>query len=130
MNSQVVLLFPFDLGLELDFSGKGAQGIVHEISTHTLTNLSFGGNLFADARAESHIYRFGVGIIQIFFNIPFDLPESAEMACNAEKIMIGKTSIIEWCQSRATHLIEKAQEFAIHRYDLRLKASDLFPIFI
>ena len=130
MKTKVVLLFPFDLGLELDFSGRDPQKIAHEVSELQMPTLSFRGKIFADARAEAHLYRFGVGVIQIDFEMPFDLPESAEISCNAEKISIGKTSIFDWCQSRVNELIGRAQEFAIHRYDMRLQDSDLFPVFI
>lgn len=129
-TAQVVLLFPFDLGLELDFSGQATQAIAHEVSMHPLPVLNFRGKLFENARAESHLYRFGVGVIQINFEMEFNLAECAELSCNAEKFAVGKTSIFEWCQSRVNHLIERAQKFAIHRYDLRLKESEVFPIFI
>lgn len=130
MRTQIVLLFPFDLGLELDFAEKETQSIVQEISTHTLPPLSFGGKLFLDARAESHLYRFGVGIVQINFFTDCDLNECAEISCHAEKISVGKISVSEWCQTRVDELIDRAQEFATHRYDLRFKDSEIFPIFI
>ena len=46
MKSQVVLLFPFDLGLELDFSGQATQAIVHEVSVHPLPAINFKGKLW------------------------------------------------------------------------------------
>lgn len=130
MNTAVVLLFPFDLGLELDFSGQETQSIAQEVAAHSVPALSLGGKLFFAVRAESHLYRFGVGIIQINFEMDFDLNGCAEIACNAEKISIGKSTVSEWCQARVSELIERAQAFAIHRYDLRLKDSEIFPIFI
>ncbi len=130
MQTQVVLLFPFDLGLELDFTSKGTQSIVHEISTHDLPSLSLGGKIFSKAQTESHLYRFGTGIIQINFSAQLDVNECAEISCNTEKITVGKTAILEWCQSRVSELTARAQEFAIHRYDMRLEESDIFPVFI
>lgn len=118
------------MGLELNFSGPEAENIVKEISAHSLPTLSLGGKLYFDARAESHLYRFGVGMIQVSFKTHFDLARCAEISCNAEKIAVGKTGILEWCQMRAKELIDRAQEFAIHRYDLRLTESELFPVFI
>jgi len=130
MKTKVVLLFPFDLGLELDLSGKGVRTITHEISSHELPALTFRGKIFTDARTESHLYRFGVGIIHITFEKDFSLQESAELSCNAEKLALGKTAIFDWCQSRVNEMIEKAQEFAIHSYDQRLKDSEVYPVFI
>src|SRR5438105_3956166 len=129
MNTQVVLLFPFDLGLEVDFSAQEPQSLVHEVAVHPLPTLTFGWRHFTEAKEESHLYRFGVGLIQISFMMDFDLAGSAEISCRGEKIVVGKTPILDWCQARASSLIEKAQPFATHRYDLRLKGSELFPIF-
>lgn len=130
MKTRVVLLFPFDLGLELDFSGQGTLSMASEVSSHELPSLSFGGKIFHRARAESHLYRFGVGLIQVTFEMDYDLNESADLSCNAEKISVGKTAILDWCQSRVDEMIEHAQTFATHRYDLRLREAELFPVFI
>ena len=129
MNTQVAILFPFDLGLELDFGSQETQSLVHEVSAHPLPTLTFGWKHFTEAREESHLYRFGVGLIQINFSMDFDLNGCAEISCRGEKISIGGTPILEWSRTRAESLIERAQEFATHRYDLRLKDSDLFPVF-
>lgn len=129
-NVKVVLFFPFDLGLELDFAGKKTQEFVHEISSQGLPILSFQGKLFPHGRMESHLYRFGVGLIKISFWMEYDLNSCADMACNAEKITVGKVLISDWCQSLISEMIEKAQKFAAHRYDLRLKDNDIFPVFV
>lgn len=129
MKTQVVILFPFDSGLELDFAGKESQSHVQEVASHPLPTLTFGWKHFTEAHEESHLYRFGVGLIRIGFTMDFDLNGCAELSCQGEKITVGKMPILEWCQSRAAALIERAQEFATHRYDLRLKDADLFPIF-
>jgi hypothetical protein len=130
MKTRVVLLFPFDLGLELDLSGQGSAGSMIEGSSQDLPDLTIGGKIISGARAESHLYRFGTGLIQILFDLDFDLNESAEISCNAEKIAVGKTAVLDWCQSRVDELIESAEPFAAHRYDLRLRAAEIFPVFI
>lgn len=130
MKTHVVLLYPFDLGLELDFAGEEAQSMTHEVYAHALPPISFNSKLYAEARTESHLYRFGVGLIQINFQMEFNLNECAELSCNLEKLFIGKTGVSEWCQKRVKELIERAQSFAIHRYDLRLEESETFPTFI
>lgn len=130
IKTRVVLLFPFDLGLELDFTGQSAGAIVREVSAHALPSLSFRSRFFPGARAESHLYRFGVGLIQVDFAMDLDLTEMADLSCNAERIQAGKTSLSDWCRDTVRELIAHAQEFASHRYDLRLEDAEIFPVFI
>ncbi|MBI4217841.1 MAG: hypothetical protein HY610_01855 [Elusimicrobia bacterium] len=130
MKTQIVLLFPFDLGLELDFMGQQTQKIVHAISQQSLSPVSLQGKIFTASRAQSHLYRFGTGIIQINFHMDDDLNACADLSCNVEKISVGKTSIFAWCQSQVTELLQRAEVFAAHRYDLRLTDSEIFPIFV
>lgn len=130
MQTQVSLLFPFDLGLELDFSGKEATSLVHEVASHSVPSLTLFGKIITEVKAESHLYRFGVGIIKLNFFLDFDLTRCAEISCNVEKISVGKTALFDWCQSRVNELIKRAVPLATHRYDLRLKDSEIFPVFI
>lgn len=130
MKTRVVFIFPFDLGLELDFAEKETKSIVQEVSAHAMPTLSFNGRFFDNAVAESHLYRFGVGVIRVNFEMDCDLSECADISCNESRISAGKMSLMEWCQERVNELIERAQQFAIHRYDLRLKDLELVPVFI
>ena len=65
MKTEVVLLFPFDLGMELDFSKKQIKDIAHSVSVQNLAGLALQDQHFAEVRAEFRLYRFGVGLIQI-----------------------------------------------------------------
>ena len=130
MKTRVALFYPFDLGLELDFTGAAARAVVQEVSSHSLPPLTLGGRMFMNATAESHLYRFGVGLVQVNFELDCDLNDCADISCNAEKISVGKTAIADWCKMRVVELIERAQEFAAHRYDLRLEDSEIFPMFM
>lgn len=130
MKTEVVLLFPFDLGLELDFSRKQVKDIFHEVSTHELAGLTYEDRSFAGVRAEFRLYRFGVGLIQVRFSID-DTPDGlAAIACEAESLNVAGEPILLWCQDKAQELINHAQEFAIHRYDQRLMETEVFPVFI
>lgn len=130
MKTDVVLLFPFDLGLELDFSTKQVKDIVHEVSSRELAGLSLNTQKFDAVRAKFKLYRFGIGLIEVSFSIE-DKPDSlAAMACEAESINVAGEPILLWCQERAQELIREAQQFAIHRYDQRLEETEIFPVFI
>lgn len=130
MKTHIVLLFPFDLGLELDFTVKGIQSVVHEISSDDVYTLALNGKIFPKVRTETHLYRFGEGMMQVNFTAELTVEDCAEISCQTEKMKMGNTPIVEWCQSRVEEFIRRAEEFAIHRYDMRLEDTDLFPIFI
>ena len=130
MKTDVVLLFPFDLGLELDFSTKQVKDIVHAVSSRELASLSLNKQNFEAVRAEFKLYRFGIGLIEVSFSIE-DKPDGcAAMACEAESINVAGEPILLWCQECARELIHEAQQFAIHRYDQRLEETEIFPVFI
>ncbi len=130
MKTEVILLFPFDLGLELDFSKRQIKEIVHSVSVEELSEMAFEERAFDDVRAEFRLYRFGVGMIRVGFTID-DTPDGlAAIACQAESLNIGGDPILLWCQNRVQELIDKAQEFATHRYDQRLLETEIFPVFI
>ena len=67
LHSKIHILFPFDLGLELDFAGKDAKEFFKAISLRKMGVLSFEGKNLLKAEFYTQVYRFGVGIIQISF---------------------------------------------------------------
>jgi hypothetical protein len=69
MKTKVYLLFPFDMGLELDFTGKDTREFFKEISTRRIGVLSAEGKTFSETEFSTQVYRFGVGMIQITFDI-------------------------------------------------------------
>jgi hypothetical protein len=130
MRSRIHLLFPFDMGLELDFTGKDARDFFKEISARRMGVLSAEGKIFSEAEFSTQVYRFGVGIIQISYETESDIDYLAQLSCNLEKIRVGKTNIMSYCQSLVDGLIQKASRYATYRYEQRLVASEMFPIFV
>ena len=49
LRSKIHLLFPFDLGLELDFTGRDASDFFKEISARKMGAISFEGKSFFNA---------------------------------------------------------------------------------
>ena len=130
MQATIVLLFPFDLGLELDFTGKDAVEFYKEISAHKIGTLSAEGKMFSQAEFTTQVYKFGVGIIQIAFKVEDDIPNLALLSCEIAKIKVGKVGIIQYCHSLVDGLIARAEKYATHRYDQRLTAAEIFPVFV
>jgi hypothetical protein len=130
MYSRIHLLFPFDMGLELDFAGSDAKEFFKEISTRSMGVLSVDDTIFSHAEFSTQVYRFGVGLIQISFETEGDLYYLAKLSCMIERIRVGKTGIISYCQSLVEGLIHRASKYATYRYDRRLLAGEIFPVFV
>src|ERR1035437_9221494 len=124
------ILFPFDLGLELDFAGHDAEEMFKQVSSRISAEVRFAGQVFADATVATQIYKVGVGTIEIAFDLDVDLPEAAKISCFAENIQVGKMPIVKYCQSHVDGVIQRASAYADYRYEKRLEEADLLPIFV
>jgi hypothetical protein len=118
------------MGLELDFTGKDARGFFKEISTRKIDVISFEGRNFHQAEFSTQVYRFGVGMIQVSFLVDGEPNYFTHLACNAEKLRVGKTSIVSYCQSHVDSLIQRADKYAKYRYEHRFSDVEIFPIFV
>ena len=130
MQIRTHLLFPFDLGLELDFSGHDAEEIFKQVSSRKTANVVFDGVTYHDASVVTQIYKFGVGSIEISFDMEADLSEAAKLSCFAENVWVGKMPIVKYCQSHVDSVIQQASQYADYHYEKRLEEEDLFPIFV
>ncbi|HOW29009.1 MAG TPA: hypothetical protein PK876_10980 [Elusimicrobiota bacterium] len=130
MNATAHFLIPFDLGLELDFVGEDAKEIFKEVSTRPAHDLTFSGRIFPNARITSHLYKFGIGILQLTIDIEGDMAFMADLSCRAEALSVGKIDIRSWGHSLVDDLIHRAKKFATHQYEQRLKDIEVFPIFV
>ena len=130
MQIRTHFLFPFDLGLELDFTGKDAQEAFKQVSSRKTASVSFDGEIFESATVATQIYKFGVGTIEIAFDLDADLSRAAQLSCFAENTMVGKMSILAYCRSHVDGVIRQASKYADYRYERRLEEVDLFPVFV
>jgi len=130
MRSKINLLFPFDMGLELDFTGKDALNFFKEISVRRMGVISFEGKIFTNTEFSTQVYKFGVGMIHISFEMDEDINYLARFSTKIEKIRAGKMSIISYCQSLVDGLIARASKYATYRYERRLTEGEIFPIFV
>ncbi|MBI4054894.1 MAG: hypothetical protein HY402_02035 [Elusimicrobia bacterium] len=130
MKFTIYLLFPFDLGLELDFSGKDQNKIFKELATRQIPDLTLEGQVLSSAEVTFQIYRFGVGLIQTAFSLEADLERCAQLAWNADRIRLGKRDLVGYCQSMVEGIIERAKPYATYTYDQRLEESEVFPVFV
>jgi hypothetical protein len=130
MRMRSHILFPFDLGLELDFTGKDAEEIFKQVSSRRTAEVRFDGETFVDAVVTTQIYKFGVGTIEIAFDLDSDLAQAARISCFTENLQVGKMPIVKYCQSHVDGVIQRASQYADYRYEKRLEEADLFPIFV
>src|SRR4051812_9739354 len=123
-------LFPFDMGLELDFAGEGAQEIFKEISSHKTARLYFEGHDYGEADVSTQVYKFGVGLIEIAFPLDTDLAQAARLSCFAESMHVGNISVQKYCQGLVHGVIKTASKYASYRYENRFAEEDLVPVFV
>lgn len=129
MKTRIHLLFPFDMGLELDFTGKDATEFFKEISTHRAASISIDGKVFSETDFSTQVYRFGVGMIQISFDAEGDMEYLARLSCRIEMLHVGKMAVLPYCHSMVEGLISRAAKYATYRYERRLTNGEIFPIF-
>jgi len=130
MRMRAHILFPFDLGLELDFTGKDAEEIFKQVSSRKSAEVRFDDEAFLDGAVSTQIYKFGVGTIEISFDLDADLAQAARISCFTENLQVGKMPIVKYCQSHVDGVIQRASKFADYRYEKRLEEADLLPVFV
>jgi hypothetical protein len=128
MQARFHLLFPFDLGLELDFTGKDAREFFKEISARKMGVLSFEDATLSQAEITTQVYRFGVGVIQISFMTEGEIDYLARLSSQVEKIRVGKAGIVPYCSSLVEGLVQRAVIYATYKYDKRFADVEIFPI--
>ncbi|MEW6556657.1 MAG: hypothetical protein AB1349_04800 [Elusimicrobiota bacterium] len=124
------LLFPFDMGLDLDFYDESA--IFKVLHREKLTTLTFFETQYENANTEVQLYRYGCGLISITFNVYSDetLSTCTQISCLSSQIKINGIEIISYCQKLAQNMIAQAQQYAVHRYDRKLEETEIFPVFV
>jgi hypothetical protein len=130
LKIQSHFLFPFDLGLELDFTGEGAEEIFKEISSHKTARLFFEGRDHGEADVSIQVYKFGVGVIHIVFHLDVEISQAARLSCFAESVQVGHTPVVSYCQGLVHGVVKTASKFATYRYDKRFEEEDLIPVFV
>lgn len=129
--NKINLFFPFDMGLELNFSSPQDEALSRELRVYQLKNLSLGDEkFFPNAIINSHYYRFGIGLIEVIFEFDGDIKECNYLLKKIEQFSIGSLSLREYCRNLSLELIEKASPYATYRYDLRLEETEFFPVVI
>ncbi|TFE70104.1 hypothetical protein A7Q09_04760 [Methylacidiphilum sp. Yel] len=129
MKSEVSILIPFDLGLELEFGGEEANRIVKEISARTTQLIAFKDKMTAKAQVVTQIYKFGVGLIEVSFPMEAEMGFLTFFATEVKSISVGSMGILSWVKTFVNSLIEQAKVFASYQYVYRLEELDLFPVF-
>src|SRR5690348_6418304 len=117
MRMRAHILFPFDLGLELDFTGKDAEEIFKQVSSRKTADVHFEGQIFGEATVATQIYKFGVGTIEISFDLDVDLARAARISCFTENLQVSKMPIVKYCQSHVDAVIQRALKYADYRYE-------------
>jgi hypothetical protein len=130
MKTNVHIVIPFDMGLELDFVGSDAKAIAKEVSRRPIENLALEGRIFLDVHVTGQIYKFGVGLLELVFSVEEDLTFLASLSCKTESLTVSGVPIAKWAHTLVDDVIAHAKRFATHTYDRRLEEVSPFPIFV
>ncbi|MFH1540574.1 MAG: hypothetical protein ABID79_01825 [Elusimicrobiota bacterium] len=132
------LLFPFDMGMDLDFAIDGLSVVAKTLYCQKLSQLTFFDTVYENAEVEVRIYRFGSGLISISFSVYSDtnidevdknLQMCAQLSCMSSHIKINEIEIINYCQKLLEDIIVNAQQFSTHIYGRRFLNTEIFPVF-
>ena len=83
MRIAACILYPFDMGLELDLSGQAAGALVAELADASSHVVAFDGMDLGGGKISGRIYRFGVGVIELQFESDLTLDDCARISCGA-----------------------------------------------
>ena len=130
MRVEVRILYPFDMGLELDLSGQEAGALVARLANAGSVRVALGGRELGTGQVSGRIYRFGIGVLELSLDLELDFDGCARISCNTALMEVDGQSIADFAESHVHSIIESAQRFATYRYERRLEDRELFPLFI
>ena len=108
MKSKINLLFPFDMGLDLDFFDGGVVSVAKTLQHRRLPNITFFGTAYENADVESRIYKFGTGLISISVPRGNTLQTCAQISSMSSQIEISGTGFTAYCRNLAEDVIDMA----------------------
>jgi hypothetical protein len=130
MRIAASILYPFDMGLELDLSGQAAGALVAELADASSHVVVFDGVDLGAGKISGRIYRFGVGVIELQFESDLTLDDCARISCFSERLLVDGELLSEVAESIAREIMGRARDFATYTYDLRLEDRELYPVFV
>jgi hypothetical protein len=130
MQVAVQILYPFDLGLEIDLSGQEAGALVARLADIGVHEVTFSGAALGTGQVSGSLYRFGVGVVDVTFEMEGELADCARISVGAEQLEVDRKPIGDFSESLAQGIIESCRQFATYTYDRRLEDREIYPIVI
>jgi hypothetical protein len=130
MRVGVRILYPFDMGLELDLSGQEAGALVARLADAGSVQVALNGQELGVGQVSARIYRFGIGVFELGLDLDLDFDGCALISCNTALIEVDGHSMADFAESRVHDIIESSRRFATYSYERRLEDRELFPLFI
>ncbi|HWN82992.1 MAG TPA: hypothetical protein VNM87_12915 [Candidatus Udaeobacter sp.] len=124
------ILYPFDMGLELDLSGGAAGALVAELADASSHSVSFEGRELGAGKMSGRIYRFGVGLVELRFEADLTLDDCARISCFTGRVEVDGQPLSVAAEALAREVMNRARPFATYTYDLRLEDQELYPVFV
>ncbi|HAM38537.1 MAG TPA: hypothetical protein DCP53_03975 [Elusimicrobia bacterium] len=124
------LLYPFDMGLDLDLKKDGTNTFFKVLNHEKASSLIFFDKHYYNVEIETRIYRFGCGLISISFQIDKNLQACTQISSLSSQIKIDGTELTEYCKILANRVIKESQIYSTHNYEKKLEEVEIFPVFI
>ena len=118
------ILYPFDMGLELDLSGEAAGALVAELADVSSHRVTFDGVELGPGKLSGRIYRFGVGLIELRFEANLTFGDCARISCFTSRLQVDQQPLGEAAETLAREIMSRARPFATYTYDLRLEERE------
>ncbi|MBI4370047.1 MAG: hypothetical protein HY547_07445 [Elusimicrobia bacterium] len=123
-------LFPIDLGMDLELDVKDRR-FSKEVTRHFQAGeIFYQGKSLGQSQLTAHLYPFGTGMLELSVNYTGDLQAASELAINAEKLHVGRMSLLVFFHSQINAVLEKAKSHARSMSAARLEPGrEIFNLF-
>jgi hypothetical protein len=126
----VQILYPFDMGLEIDLSGQEAGALIARLQDIGAHEISFGPSPLGTGQVSGRVYRFGVGVVDVTLELELDFEGCARISCGTHQLEVDGKPISDFAESLVQGVIESCRKFATYSYERRLEDRELFPIVV
>lgn len=130
MQVRVQILYPFDMGLEIDLSGQEAGALIARLADIGAHQVTFEGRSLGTGQVSGRVYRFGVGVVDLTIELELDFEGCARISCGTNQLEVDRMPIGDFAESLVHGIVDSCHRFATYSYERRLEDRELYPIFL
>ncbi|MBI4063090.1 MAG: hypothetical protein HY401_02195 [Elusimicrobia bacterium] len=124
---RVRCLYPFDLGMELDLKEIRYS---KEVTRQHPGEILFKGKSLGESELLGYIYPFGIGMLELSFNLNDNLERASELAIASDRIHVGRYALTVFFQSQVNLALARARLYARSANAQRVESDgEVFNLF-